>query len=84
MGTSYKQFCEKFNLPTWTENPKLKTLHTVWRFSLPIKVSELWPHIADTSRFNRELGLAPRQEREVEGKKIVNSKILGFNQKLRN
>ena len=80
MATSYKEFCEKFNLPTWTENPKLKTLHTVWRFSLPIKVSELWPHIADTSRFNRELGLAPRQEREVEGKKIVNSKILGFKQ----
>ena len=46
-------------------------------FDLPVTVSELWPHLIDTSKMNQELGLPPRQEREVNGETRVTTTTLG-------
>ncbi len=77
---SYIEFCRKFKISDFQKGSSKKTFHVVWCFPLPITATELWPYISDTSRFNRELGLAQRQEREVEGQKIVTTKLLGFKQ----
>ncbi len=76
----YDEFCKTFNVSDFQTGAAKKKFHVVWRFSLPITATELWPYISDTSRFNRQLGLAPRQEREVQGQKIVTTTLLGFKQ----
>lgn len=76
----YDEFCKTFNISDFQTGAAKKIFHVVWRFSLPITATELWPYISDTSRFNRELGLAPRKEREVAGQKIVTTTLLGFKQ----
>lgn len=42
-------------------------LEFVWRFDLPVAPTALWPLLADTSRFNRDLGLPAMQFTEREG-----------------
>ncbi len=76
----YEEFCKKFKVSDFQKESASNTLHIVWCFSVPIPATGLWPYLADTSRFNRQLGLSPRQEREVDGKKIVTTKLLGFKQ----
>lgn len=74
----YHIFAEKFNLASFP--PGDKPLHFSWCFPLKISASQLWPYIADTSRFNRYLGLAPRQESEKDGKKYVVTTLIGLRQ----
>jgi len=77
---SYSEFCRKFNIKAPPISSGERALHIVWCFSLPLSPAELWPYIADTSSFNRYLGMAPRQEKEVEGKRHVKTTMLGFAQ----
>jgi hypothetical protein len=42
-------------------------LEFVWHFDLPLTPTELWPLLADTSRFNRDLGLPAMRFTEVDG-----------------
>ena len=38
-----------------------------FEFPVPLTRAELWPFLADTSRFNRALGLGKRMETEIDG-----------------
>ncbi|MES3036440.1 MAG: DUF5939 domain-containing protein [Bdellovibrionota bacterium] len=80
MEITYDWFASKFKLDTFGETYGVKPLHFVWKFSLKITPGELWPYIADTSKFNRYIGMAPRNEREENGKMVVTSTLLGVKQ----
>lgn len=52
-----------------------------WTFALSARPHEIWPHLSDTSRFNRELGLSPRAEQEdAAGRVTVTTRMIGFAQ----
>ena len=57
--------------PGWSEAKKIERL---WTYELPCKPEVLWPHIADSSRMNRALGLAEMTFEEREGKRFGASK----------
>ncbi len=76
----YLEFCKKFNLSPFPVKNGEKALHFVFRFSLSISAAELWPYIADTSSFNRKLGLAPRTETEIDDKNHVTTTLIGLEQ----
>jgi class 3 adenylate cyclase len=61
----------------WNTNTNLEFL---WEFEVNVNVDRMWSYISDTSRFNREIGLAPRTEKEVDGKMIVSTTLIGFKQ----
>lgn len=48
--------------------PRGGLVEWLWTFDLEIAVDDLWPHIIDTSRFNRALGLARMDLEEVDGR----------------
>jgi class 3 adenylate cyclase len=52
----------------------------VWHFDVQLKRSELWPYIADTSRFNRSLQSAERFETEKDGQLYIKEKVIGITQ----
>src|SRR5258708_5527057 len=47
---------------------KGRPLERFWVFELGVTADELWPFVADTSRFNRALGLSPMVFTEDDGK----------------
>jgi len=51
-----------------------KRVERLWIFDVPGEPEALWPHIADTSRMNRVLELAPMTFTEVEGRRCGSSK----------
>lgn len=57
-----------------------RVIESLLFFDLPVSVKELWPHLIDTSKMNQELGLPPRQEKEVNGETRVTTKTLGRNE----
>lgn len=61
----------------WGPQPALEFF---WCFEMKASRDEIWSYLSDTSRFNRELGLAPRQEREEGGKLVVTTTTIGFPQ----
>jgi class 3 adenylate cyclase len=48
----------------------------VWHFDLPCRVEDIWPHLIDTSRMNRALGLE-RMEFQEQGGVLRGSSRLG-------
>jgi hypothetical protein len=42
-------------------------MHWLWRFELDVPADRLWPHIIDTSRFNRAMGITRMQFEERDG-----------------
>ena len=40
----------------------------------------MWAYLSDTFRFNREMGLVPREQFEKDGKQLVKTKMLGLDQ----
>ncbi len=62
----------------WTSPPP--PIESLWCFEMKASRLELWEYLSDTSRFNRELGLAPRQQVEKNGKALVKTTILGLPQ----
>lgn len=61
----------------WSSNTSIEFL---WKYDVSATPAQLWPYLADTSRFNRELGLAPRTESEIDGKLEVTTSIMGLKQ----
>ena len=52
--------------PEWAHEKRIERL---WIYDLPGPPEALWPHISDTSRMNRALGLAEMQFEERDGKR---------------
>ena len=73
----FKSRMEQDNNVVWKTNTNLEFL---WSFDVAVNVDTMWSYISDTSRFNREIGLAPRTEKEVDGKNYVVTTLLGFPQ----
>jgi class 3 adenylate cyclase len=74
----FKKRMEENECISW--NPGT-TIEFFWAFNIKASASEVWGIISDTSRFNRELGLSPRTEEEIEGKNHVSTTIMGMPQK---
>jgi class 3 adenylate cyclase len=55
-------------------------LEQFWCFDVKGSPEEVWTYISDTSRFNRELGFAPREKKEIDGKAEITTVMLGFEQ----
>ena len=55
----------------WADASKIERL---WVYELPCTPEVLWPHVADSSRMNRALGLAPMTFVERDGKRHGASK----------
>lgn len=51
-----------------------------WCFDMQAEPDAIWTYIADTSRFNRELGFSPRHQQEIDGKAVVTTTMVGFEQ----
>ena len=60
-------------------NPEA-TIEFLWNFKLKIKSENVWAYLSDTFRFNREMGLVPREQFEKDGKQLVKTKMLGLDQ----
>jgi class 3 adenylate cyclase len=60
--------------------PAAPTLEFFWHFKIRGSREEIWAHLSDTSRLNREMGFATRQQVEHDGKMLVNTTMLGFPQ----
>lgn len=71
-----KKLTEQLNINL---NPEA-TIEFMWNFKLQIKAETVWIYLSDTSRFNREMGLAPREQFEKDGKQFVRTKMLGLTQ----
>jgi len=56
---------------------KDKRIERLWTFDLPGPPEQIWPHVADTSRMNRALGLAEMTFEERDGKRRGTSKSGG-------
>jgi class 3 adenylate cyclase len=54
-----------------------KVIECLFTYDLPVKVSEIWPYLIDTSKMNFEMGFPPREEREKDGETYVTTKTLG-------
>jgi class 3 adenylate cyclase len=63
--------------PQWAREKRIERL---WIYDLPGTPEALWPHISDTSRMNRALGLAEMHFEERDGKRHGWSKAGGFRQ----
>lgn len=77
---SIEQFKQRMNHSenvVWNTETNLEFL---WDFEVNVNVDTMWLYISDTSRFNREIGLSPRTEKEVNGKNIVCTTLIGFKQ----
>ena len=61
----------------WLSETRLETL---WHFEMSADRAAIWKHLSDTSRFNRELGLPPRTETEINGELVVHTSTLGLPQ----
>jgi class 3 adenylate cyclase len=46
-------------------------------YELPVSPEEIWPYLVDTSRMNRDLGLPPREEKEINGENHITTVTLG-------
>ena len=59
----------------WADHKRIERL---WIYDLPGTPEALWPHISDTSRMNRALGLSEMKFEEREGKRHGSSKTGGI------
>ena len=73
----FKRQMEENSNVVWNPNTNLEFL---WSFEVEVNVDTMWGYISDTSRFNREIGLAPRTEKEIDGRNYVVTTLLGFPQ----
>ena len=55
-------------------------LETLWEFRLKVDRAELWPHLIDTSKFNRALGLPKMHYEEKNGRLHGSTVNAGFRQ----
>jgi hypothetical protein len=53
-----------------------RVIECLFTFDLPVKGSEIWPYLIDTSKMNFEMGFPPREEREVNGETHVSTVTL--------
>ncbi|MBL8993031.1 MAG: adenylate/guanylate cyclase domain-containing protein, partial [Spirochaetia bacterium] len=60
-------FLKKYPWPAEWRN-KGKFLHALWSWDFPVSMEALWPHLADTSTFNKRLGLPEMKFREENGR----------------
>ena len=56
------------------------SLDSLWEFELDVRVTELWEHLVDTSRFNRALGLSKMEYEEIDGRLHGSTVNAGFEQ----
>jgi class 3 adenylate cyclase len=61
----------------WPNKPALEFF---WCFEMSASRNDVWTYISDTSRFNREVGMAPRESVEQDGKVLVRTSLAGFQQ----
>lgn len=61
----------------WSLTP---TVEFFWSFEMQATRDEVWSYLSDTSRLNREMGFAPRQQSEKDGKVLVTTEMLGITQ----
>jgi class 3 adenylate cyclase len=52
-------------------------LEYLWSFDVPVSAEEIWPHLVETSRFNRAMGLSPMEFEESDGT-LRGSAVNGF------
>ena len=57
-----------------------KPIEFVWEFDLCVGAKELWPHLIDTSKFNRALGLPQMNFEEIDGRLHGSTVNAGFRQ----
>ena len=57
-----------------------KPIEFVWEFDLSVSAEELWPHLIDTSKFNRALGLPQMNFEEIDGRLHGSTVNAGFRQ----
>ena len=75
-----KTVLEQFRNSLITPLPAPSSGHVIENlltYKLPVKASDIWPYLSDTSRMNKELGFPPRIEKEVNGENFVSTKTLG-------
>lgn len=84
MKISYKELAEKFLLPDFKPDEgfgsEVAPVFYAWKFSVAAKPEELWQFVADTSLFNRYIGLSPRTETEKDGVRWVETTVFGVRQ----
>ena len=51
-----------------------------WSFEICASQEQVWSILADTSRLNREMGFGPRQQKELDGRLMVTTKMIGLEQ----
>lgn len=51
-----------------------------WCFPVRGNAEQVWSFMSDTERFNREINLTPREQKEIDGKMLVTTKMLGIPQ----
>ena len=74
-----KNVLEQFRNSLITPLPAANSGHVIENlltYKLPVKASEIWPYLSDTSRMNKELGFPPRIEKEINGENFVSTKTL--------
>ncbi|MEO5668702.1 MAG: adenylate/guanylate cyclase domain-containing protein [Bdellovibrionota bacterium] len=74
---AFKAKTQTLNLVQWPATPLFESF---WVFELKASAEQIWKALADSSRFNRSLGLAPRSESIQDGKTIVTTTLLGQRQ----
>jgi class 3 adenylate cyclase len=77
---SLNDFKNKIAREAQIEWKKEVSLQFLWSFDLKSDVKGLWMYLADTSRFNRDLGLTPRKQKEVGGQMQVTTTLMGLQQ----
>lgn len=84
MGNAVKavnsyEFIQRF---PWPEECRAlgEPLDFLWQYDFRMSPGELWPHIADTSRLNREIGLGRRTHREIDGVLYAAESLFGLPQ----
>jgi class 3 adenylate cyclase len=74
---SFKAKLSKEGTVKWKSSYDLEQF---WCFDVKGSPEEIWTYISDTSRFNRELGFAPREKKEINGQAEITTTMLGFEQ----
>ena len=79
MTSKFQTFLNKY---PWDKHKlkKQKPIEFVWVFDLSVSAEELWPHLIDTSKFNRALGLPQMNFEEIDGRLHGSTVNAGFRQ----
>jgi class 3 adenylate cyclase len=67
---------EEFKSKNSKHLPKSCDVEVLWIFDFKQPIHKVWQLVSDTARYNRAMGLSPREEFERDGVKYVKDKLL--------